>query len=402
MQQTQHDVSAYTLAKVAAAVGVVWLLTQLWPILLVIVGSLFLVGTLSPLVAALERRGIRRTWALVVVFLSLLLLVLGAGLVTLPALGRELLDLLQNAPQTQAHLAAALERNRLTAPLAETVRRFQPQSLFSRSPGQTLAYSRRALQSFGYTMSSIVLALYLLADRDRARGALYAWVPRSHHVRLARVLLNLETIVGGYIRGQIITSVAIGVFVLALLTICRVPNALALACFAGLTDVIPYVGGLLATAPAVFATMAHGPGMALLVLAAMVLYQSFESRVLVPWIYGRVLRLPSAVVVIALLIGAELLGMVGALLALPVAAGIRMMIEELRVELPGDDSDDSERRARDARVERIYAARSAGAAPEEAAAVAVAIADQIQKTDGPNPLLTTDAHFLGTKAKAKG
>jgi predicted PurR-regulated permease PerM len=276
-----------------------------------------------------------------------------------------------------------LERSRLTAPLAATVQHFQLDKLVSANAGQTLAYSGSVFAAIGYSVTSVVLALYIIADRDRARGALYAWMPRAYHMRLARVLMNLETIVGGYIRGQVITSLAIALFAFALLSLCRVPNALALACFAGMTDVIPFVGGLLATTPAVLASMSRGGGVAALVLASFLVYQTFEDRVLVPRIYGRVLRLSSATVLIALLVGGELLGVVGALLALPVAAGMRMLIQELRVDLPGDDTDDTVMRARDAREERVYAARTVGADPEEAAAVAGEMAAETPTRDGP-------------------
>ncbi len=96
-------------------------------------------------------------------------------------------------------------------------------------------------------------------------------------------------------------------------------------------------------------------------------------------------------VVIALLVGGKLGGIVGALLALPIAAAVRMLIEDLRVELPGDDSDDRRLRARDAQAERLYARESAGAPPEVAAAVAIEIAHEIRKTDaaaGHNPVAT--------------
>ncbi|MGZ6162936.1 MAG: AI-2E family transporter, partial [Myxococcaceae bacterium] len=70
-------------------------------------------------------------------------------------------------------------------------------------------------------------------------------MPRRYHLRTARVLISLEAIVGGYIRGQVITSVLIAIFTFLLLTVLGVPDALALAAFAGLTDVIPFVGGIL-------------------------------------------------------------------------------------------------------------------------------------------------------------
>ena len=102
---------------------------------------------------------------------------------------------------------------------------------------------------------------------------------------------------------------------------------------------------------------------------------------LFPWsLYHRPidaeLRLSSATVIIALLVGGKLLGIIGALLALPVAAALRMILEELRVELPGDDSAHATERDTDARAEREYIQQAAGAPPEQAAEVAGKIADQ--------------------------
>ena len=108
-------------------------------------------------------------------------------------------------------------------------------------------------------MSSLFLGLYIMIDRDRLRGGLFAVVPRALHVRLSRILMNLETIVGGYIRGQMLTSVLMSVFTFLLLTACGVENALALAVFAGLADVLPYVGALLSVGPAFGGARRAGP-----------------------------------------------------------------------------------------------------------------------------------------------
>ena len=95
------------------------------------------------------------------------------------------------------------------------------------------AFSMRVFEIAAYGASAIFLALYIMIDRDRLRGGLFAVVPRSHHIRLARVMMNLETIVGAYIRGQLITCLLIAVFSFVLLVACGVPNALALAVFCG-------------------------------------------------------------------------------------------------------------------------------------------------------------------------
>ncbi len=137
---------------------------------------------------------------------------------------------------------------------------------------------------------------------------------------------------------------------------------------------LPYIGGLLALAPAVFAAALQGLPVAIGVLVALVVYQELESRVIVPRVYGHVLRLPSAIVMVALLIGGAVLGILGALLALPIAAAIRMMTEEsaAALELPGQRPENSQVRKLDAREEQHSFERlAAGASAEEAATIAL-------------------------------
>jgi predicted PurR-regulated permease PerM len=376
------EISYKTILAVALTVGAVWLLGILMPILVVLVTALILVGTLSPFVAWLENHRINRTLAIAIVFLACALVLAALGLLTVPALVSQVSDTVSNLPRLQKSAALKLEGHDFTAPMANTVRGFKPQKLMQHlDAAAAVGASLGVVEVIGYGATAVVLAVYFLADGERTRGYLFALFPRRFHVRLARVILNLEVIVGGYLRGQVITSLAIGVFTFGLLSVTRVPNAIALAAFAAVTDVIPFVGGLLATTPAVLVAMSRGTLVTLIVLGAMVAYQEFESRVIVPRVYGRALRLSSAVVVIALLIGGKVGGIIGALLALPIAAALRMLTEELRVDLPGDDTDDPKLRARDARAEQRFERESAGATPEESAAVATDIAAQARQSD---------------------
>jgi predicted PurR-regulated permease PerM len=376
----RFEVTFRSLLLTAAVLAGGWVLIQLIPILLVVVAALIFAGTLDPSVQWLERHRVGRTLALTLVFGSAAIGVVVLGLLILPPLAKQVVQFVADAPAMQEDLARWLGRSQLLSSAAEEVKNFDPKRLLAGEAVSKLAsFSGGALEFIGYLGSSLVLALYLVADRERVRGSLYAIVPRRHHVRLARILSNLESIVGGYMRGQLITSAAIFVFAFGLLLILRVPGALALAAFAGLTDVIPFVGGLLATTPAVLSALSQGIWPAVIVLLLMVAYQEFESRLLVPRIYGRTLRLPSAVVIIALLAGGRLLGILGALLALPVAAGLRMVFEELRLELPGDDTDVRAGREQDARAQREYERKTAGAGPEAAAEVAGQIAEKGKK-----------------------
>jgi predicted PurR-regulated permease PerM len=210
---------------------------------------------------------------------------------------------------------------------------------------------------------------------------LYALVPRDYHMRLARIIHNLGTIVGGYMRGQLITSAAFGVYTFVLLALCQVPNALSLALLAAFADVIPFVGGFLAAGPAILSALPQGLSVATAVFIFMFIYMEFENRILVPRIYGHVLRLSPTAVVLALLAGGTLLGMMGALLALPIAAGLQMIMEELRVEMPGDDSDDRTARARNAKTEATYERMSAGSTAPEAGQIARNLANDMRDAD---------------------
>lgn len=385
IQLVRHEVSLRSVLQVVAVIGVLWLVFRLQTVLLVLLVSFILAGTLAPLVEALERKRIPRHFGILGIFLGVLGFAALLGFITIPSLVHQVQLLLADAPGIQGRLVQQLSHTRATAPLAAHLRGTNTLAMTGWVAQQIVAYSSQALTITACFVTTVVLALYMVADRNRVRGFVYSLAPRRYHLRMARIALNLETIVGGYMRGQLITSLAMGVFTFALLTACRVPHALPLAVLAGLTDTIPMIGGLFALIPSLLAAIGRGTAVVVIVLVSMVLYQEIESRIIVPRIYGRVLRLSPAAVIIALFIGGELQGMLGVLLALPVAAGLNMILSELRVVLPGDDTDDTRLRERDALAEKLFAERSAGAGPEEAAAVATELADEIRRADAADP-----------------
>lgn len=339
------------LALTVLAVALAWVLLKLAPVVLVVIVAMMLVGTLNPAVDWLATKRLSRGWGIGLVF-SAMLLAIGAVLaITIPVLVRQVSELAKQEPELRGHVADFLARSRATASLAESLRHVQYGALAQSWGGVALGYSSRFAETVAYVVSAAFLGLYVMIDRDRLRGGLFALVPRAHHVRLSRVLLKLETIVGGYIRGQALTSLLMAIFTGTLLAVCGVKNALALAVIAGLADVLPYLGVFLSIGPAVLAASARGLTVVVIVLVVMLAYEELESRVLMPKIYGNALHLPSSVVLFALLTGSTLLGITGALLALPTAAAIRMLITELRVPLPGESVDDGGLRARDRSTE---------------------------------------------------
>lgn len=352
-----------------------WLLSRLLPVLLVLVAALIIVGTISPVVRWFEDRGMRRGMGIAIVFSALTLVTVAILALTIPTLLTQVTTLVDLEPTLRSRLAKFLAASPLTIPLADLLSNLHSGDLVKMAASSAYEYSTRAIEVMAYILSSIFLALYIMIDRDRLRGGLFLVVPRSHHIRLSRIMLNLETIVGGYIRGQVVTSLLMTIFVFILLKACGVANALAIAVFAGVADVLPYIGALLSVGATVLAALPRGPGIIMVTFVLMLIYEEFESRVIIPRIYGRALRLPSSVILFSLLAGSVLLGIIGALLALPVAAALLMLVEELRVELPGqqEQADDVEIRERDERGEEEYERRAEGMPAEQAAAIAVEI-----------------------------
>ena len=377
------EISTRTFVMLVLVAVSCWSLVKLAPVILMVVASLMLVGSLSPTVEKLEARGMTRGLAIGLLFSALLLIVALLITYTIPELFAQGSSLVDKEPKLREQLAVWLDGNRLTKPLASSLRQVDYGALLGSTGQTTLRTSLRAFEILAYSIGALFLALYVMLDRDRLRGALFSLVPRTHHIALSRILLNLERIVGGFIRGQVITCVLMGLFIFILLTAVGVESALAIAVFAGIADILPYIGGLLILAPAVLSALTISPTAAITVAVLITVYQEVESRLLIPMVYGRALRLPSSVILVALLSGGVLYGLVGALLALPVAAAALMLIEELRVDLPGQSEtpDKEKQRELDTIYDEEYTARTEGLPVDEAAAIALSLTDDRARDD---------------------
>jgi predicted PurR-regulated permease PerM len=375
------EIAPKTILLLLAVVAGLWLVSKLVIVLTVVTVALILVGTFDPVVAWLEHRRVRRGRALALVFLLAALTLVAGVLLMVPPLLAQLVDLIVHAPKLREHAITALGSHGWSSPLVMAIKDLPLDDISAKAGGALIGYSTKLFEIMGYGVSTLVLAIYLLADPTRSKGLLYSVVPRHNHLKLAKILLELKVIVGGYMRGQLITSLAIAVFVFIVLTVLGADNALALALFAGVTDIIPFAGGYIASAPVVLAVSPQGATTTVIVLGLMILYQEFESRILVPRVYGRVLRLSPAVVLVTLLVGGTLAGLLGALLALPIAAGLQMLLTELRVDLPGESSPHDAAKVQDAAATEVYEHLTEGVSAADAGMIADDFANVVKAAE---------------------
>ena len=319
------EISARGVFFLALGLLALWAITELWPVLLLVLISVIMMLGLLPYVESMVRRGIPRGGAVLI-----LLAVFIAGLIALfsimiPAIVEEVTSVRENLPESAREIEKLLDKFGIEVELQDRARDIDWDRVISGRAA--IDYTQRAITLLVSIVTVIVITAYLLADTPRLSNFITQFIPPHRLPELERVFWSLTRVVGGFLRGQAITSLAIGIFTFTVLRIVGVPNALAFAVIAAFADVIPLVGALIATIPPVAAALQDSWTKALIVLVALLAYQQFEDRFLIPRVYGRTLNLPPIIVLIAVLSGAELLGITGVLLALPLAAAGRVALD---------------------------------------------------------------------------
>jgi predicted PurR-regulated permease PerM len=282
-------------------------------------------AALLPYVEWLVRRGVPRTAAVLLILVVILGVVAGLFALVVPAMVDEFQSILDNLPDNARKMEDLLANFGIDVQLQDRARNINWTDLVSGRAA--IDYGQRIFQTTISIITIIALTVYLLVETPRLSRFFYQFVPQGREPEAKRVLESLSRVVGGYIRGQVITSLAITVYTLVVLLALRVPNALAFAVLAGFADIIPLVGALIAVVPPTVAAFQESPTQALIVLGLLTAYQQFEDRFLVPRVYGSTLNLPPLIVLIAVLAGGELFGIPGVLLALPAAAVARVFLD---------------------------------------------------------------------------
>jgi predicted PurR-regulated permease PerM len=311
------DVPWLTILKVLSAAVLVWIWLQIWPIVMVVLVSLVLAVTLEPVVQWLERRGLKRGPAVLVI-----------GAVTLATFGAFLFaaaaPLKEETTLLAGRLASFQESVAVRVPVAvaRVVRRGpqDPAQMMSAVAAKVPEIASAVLTAAAMTLFAFILTLYLLADGRSTYEWVIAYVPSAHHAKANETVAGVTEAVFAYVAANFLTSLFAAVFVLLSLTLLRVPAALILAVLAGVCDFVPIIGFFVALTPAVLVALTISPGTAIAVAGSYALCSVIENYAVVPKVYGQHLKVSRVAVLLGLVAGAALGGIIGALLALPVVA----------------------------------------------------------------------------------
>lgn len=315
-----------------------WLLTNIAaiaPTLMLIVVSLFLAAGLNPAVVFFERRGLSRTYAVVVVIICVLIAVLLFLVAIVPVITDQVRSITDQAPQWFDRL----QNNQTVQDLDDEYDVIQKArdyvtggdfvgTLFGGALGIGLAVLGALFNAF----IVLVLTLYFLSSLETTKTALYRLAPASRRDRVSRLSNRIVESVGGYVSGAFIVAMCAGLSSLVFLFVVGLGKyAVALAFVVALLDVIPMIGATIGAVIVTAIAFAEDPKTGIVCVIFYVIYQQVENYLIYPRVMSKSVDVPGAVTVIAALVGAALLGVVGALLAIPTAAAILMLTREVFV-----------------------------------------------------------------------
>jgi len=315
-QSRQVHVPISTIVKILLVAVAVWALLKLGTLIAVVLVSIVIAIACDPVVEWLERRRVPRSLGAMLVVLSicaaLIVFVTFTG-TSMASQGRQVLENLLRFRQT---LADALPR-----PLARIVRGSGTVNSDAALIAEYAVEAGRIISAA--VIGAVVVAfltVYLLIEGRMTWAWLVAYVPPRNRGKVAETAAAAREAVLHYVVGNVLTSIFAAVVVFVALSALRVPAALLLAALAGVCDFVPVLGFIVSAVPAVLLALTVSGATAVVVSAVYVGYHAAENYLIGPRVYGNRLRLSNLAVLIAFAVGAELFGVIGALLALPVAA----------------------------------------------------------------------------------
>lgn len=315
---------------------------ELRDILPPIIFAFLLAYLLNPLVVLLQRRArCSRPLALAVIYLALLALLCGAIVWSGPALFRQVRATTAGLDETLRHADAMLRQMTWLETFGIRADTYALLNQFGAELRALIgALPRLAVGAAAGVFSAIlalVLSFYLLLEAETIGRNIDSAIPEEYRAEWQRIKTEFNHIWSNFLRGQVILAIIIGVIVTLTLTILGVPNALLLGLLAGVMEVIPNLGPILAMIPAVLLALLRGSTVwaidplvfALIVVGAYFVIQQLENHLIVPKVIGSSVDLPPVVILIGALAGASLAGVLGIFLAAPVLATGRVVAKFL-------------------------------------------------------------------------
>jgi predicted PurR-regulated permease PerM len=312
------------------------LIGRLSTVITLIVVAFFLTLALDPIVAALTRRELKRPLAVSVVFAGVLVVFTLIGLLVVPPVVEQGAQLVEDAPGyvdsvLDSRVVREIDRDyQVVDKISEEFNKRATDSAFlSQVFGGVLGAGRAVVTGVFQFFTVMILILFFLGNLPKIKHAAYQMVPASRRHRVESLSEEIMRRAGSYAIGQVAVATINALFSWVMMSVVGIPYAAVLAVLVGILGLVPMVGATLGAALVCTVALFDEPRKAIIALIYYIVYQQVENYVVVPRIMQRTVSVPGAVTVVAALAGGTLLGVLGALLAIPIAAGLLLLYEEV-------------------------------------------------------------------------
>ncbi|MDO8573216.1 MAG: AI-2E family transporter [Candidatus Daviesbacteria bacterium] len=310
------DISAKTVIFIAAFGVLLWILFHILDIILLFFVAFILMSALNPLVERLRRWKVPKILAVILVFsltLGIIATLLTAGLSPLVS---QTGNLIQRLGET---INTLLKTNIVDQSVI--------QQEVSKISTQVVSFTVNLFKNLISWISVLVVTIYMLFDREKMEDYVTSFFGERKG-KVKELLRKIEDKLGAWLHGQIVLSVVVGTLVYIGLVLLRVEFALPLAIIAGLLEVVPVIGPIISSIPAILVGLTVSPLLAALIGGLYLAVQQVENQIIVPQVMRRAVGINPLLVILAVSIGGRLLGIAGALLAVPIAVVIQLVIQE--------------------------------------------------------------------------
>ena len=318
-------------AGVAVTYGAVRMLASLSAMLILIGVAFFLALGLEPAVSWFVKRGLPRWAATTLVFVIFLAAMSAFVAAAIPPLAQQATELINQVPhylqQAQNHSSAVgrlNDRFHLQQRITEAINGSGGSAL-----NEVVSAGTAVFGALADSLIVIVLTVYFLVDLPRIRTTLYRLVPNSRRPRAILIGDEVFAKVGAYVLGNVLISVIAGAATFIWLACFGVPYPLLLGIFVAVLDLVPIVGSTIAGVVVAAVALTVSIPVCIATIVFFVVFRLLEDYLLVPRIIGRAVKVPALITVVAVLVGGALLGIVGALVAIPIAAALQLLTQEV-------------------------------------------------------------------------
>jgi len=305
-------------------------------VLLLLFVSILLASALEPMVGWLRQRlRIGRVGTILVVYLTFFVVMLGLAFVVLPAAVNQGERILASLPATidqvrewASHLRPVALSRSITALVDSVGETFAPAP--PPAPAEVVKVGTAVAEGAVFLFTMLAVVFFWLIEHARLQRYTLAFLPATRRAGARRAWNEIETRLGLWVRGQLILMGSIGAATASACAVLGVPGALLLGLIAALAEAIPIVGPLLGAIPAVLVAATVSPQLALIVAGVYLVFQLIESNVLVPMVMRNTIGISPLLVLFSLLVGAAVGGLLGAFLAVPIAASVEIVLSRLQ------------------------------------------------------------------------